>query len=123
MNRTNARVLAFSGAALILGALTLAGIAMIGYGMQVELSKEIGASAAALVAGGVFLVPPAVAFAVVAVRGRAQLALKGADLGSTLNVLARTALLGVAARRPMATLGLAAIAGAALSSMAEAERK
>lgn len=147
MNRLSARALAYASVALILGSLSLAGVALVGYGVQAELARAMSAGAAAILTGGVFLAFPAILFSVGAIRGRGRLAPKVADLSSslgalardafntpnglnlnstlnsTLNVLARTAFIGIAARRPIATLGLAALAGAAISTMAESDRK
>lgn len=130
MNNFSAHILAYFGAAIFLGSFSLIGAALVGYGLQAELAKWMSGGAGAIMVGGVLIGAPA-AFVVVRnakdkkhglpETGEAKPQIAGSTVSAALSTLARTAFIGLAARRPIAMIGMAALAGAFISIKADAE--
>ncbi|MEQ1930884.1 MAG: hypothetical protein ABL957_10165 [Parvularculaceae bacterium] len=129
MNNLSAHVVAYLGAAIFLGSFSLTGAALLGYGLQAELAKWMSGGAAAIVVGGVLIGAPAVFVLTRNANGKKHLPetaeakpqIAGSTISAALSALARTAFIGLAARRPIAMIGLAALAGAFISTKADAE--
>lgn len=130
MKHVGAPALAAVFASVALGGICLIGIVFLGYGIQTELSQWMSDGAAAIVVGVVLF-----AVALLHVRHKsfsttdgapeepvqASPRLAGSLLTSNLSAFARTAVIGVSARRPIAMLAIAVLAGAALLVLSDGE--
>lgn len=118
-------------AAIFFGGTSLIGIAFLGYGAQFELSRWMSEGAAAIVIGAALLAGSLLAVARKAVAAAdwvpqelVQPRPESASslLSSNLSEFARTAVIGISARRPIAMLAIAAFLGAAMLAMSEGEK-
>ena len=117
--------------AVAFGGSCLIGLAFLAYGAQSELSRWMSDGAAAIVVGAVLLVATFVL--VVRAIGSKKEAdppegstkapqSTGSILSSNLIEFARTAVIGISARRPIAILAISAIAGAAMLALSDGEK-
>lgn len=116
---------------ITIGSLCLVGVALLGFGAHHELAKLMSEGLAALIVGAVFTFAPAGFLMVRNAHQEAQESEKSdhekseqGPLGISTNLaaVARTVLVGLAARRPMAVLGLAAVTGALILTKSEREK-
>lgn len=118
-------------AAIIFCLSSLIGLAFLSYGVQTELSRWMSDGAAAilvglvLIAGSIFLIARNPAAAVVAQEPSQEQSkphTAGSLITSNLNEVARTLVFGIFARRPIATLALAAFTGAVVLVLSTEEK-
>ncbi len=131
MRHVGAPALAAVVAAIAFGGTCLIGIVFLAYGAQSELARWMSEGAAAIIVG-VMLLASSLLFLVrrvLAAKDRvppaqAQLSPQsaGALLSSNLSEFARTAVIGISARRPITMLAIAAFAGAALLALSDGEK-
>lgn len=131
MKHVGAPAFAAAVAVIAVGGSCLIGIVFLAYGAQFELSRWMSQGAAAVIVGIVLFISSflLVARKVLATKDRvpqeqvqtnSQSA--GSLLSSNLNEFARTAVIGISARRPIAMLAIAALAGAALLVLSDGEK-
>lgn len=131
MKHVGAPALAAVFAAIAFGGSCLIGVAFLAYGAQSELSRWMSGGAAAIVVGAVLLA--GALFLVVrkisstkdgAPQEQSASAPQsaGSILTSNIGQLARTAVIGISARRPIAMLAIAVVAGAALLVLSDGEK-
>lgn len=136
MNRLSTHALVYVGVAILVGSFSLTGAALLGYGLQAELAQWMSGGAAAILVGGALVGAPAVFLAVRNANAKKRhstdapeepnpqisATIAGSTLTSTVSAVARSMFIGLAARRPMAMLGLAALVGALVSIKPDAEK-
>ena len=131
MKHVGAPALAAAFAAVALSGSCLIGIVFVAYGAQSELSRWMSDGAAAIIVGAVLLA----GVVLLAMRKisstkdgvpqeRSGSAPQSAAslLSSNLSEFARTAVIGISARRPIAMLAIAAFAGAAMLLLPDGEK-
>lgn len=118
MEKISARLVTIFGLGALFSGAILSAVLFAAAAIYLVLQPNVGAAAAAALTSVVVAIFPAVAFVVYAPKGQGLIEPKRADLMSKLTPLLSTAALAVAARRPLTTLGLAALAGAVLTTFA-----
>lgn len=131
MKHVGAPAMAAAFAAVALGGSCLIGIAFLAYGAQSELSRWMSEGAAAIIVGAALLAG-AVLLALRKVSstkdgGSQERSGPGPQstaslLSSNLSEFARTAVIGISARRPIAMLAIAALAGAGMLLLSDGEK-
>jgi pilus assembly protein TadC len=127
MERVSAKALAYGGLFVFLASMTLTGTALLAMGALAGLRPVLGEIGAAVAVGALFAGAPGLVF--LTSYGRAErkppiseevsAALRPVAAQSSIGVVARTAFLGLAARRPLAALGLATLVSVARSSLVD----
>ncbi len=132
MKHVGAPALGAAFAAILLSGMSLIGAAFLGFGLQAELSRWISEGLAFIIVGIVLITVP-----LIIIAARIRSVRTGHDvsesvqsktetdkifLTSNLSQLARTALIGLSARRPLATLAMAAALGAVVLIMSDADK-
>ena len=134
MKHVGAPALMAVGTGAALAGSSLIGVAFLGYGVQSELSRWIREGAAAIIIGVALIAGSLILVALIARktevatdRGSQDLVQPRSESGSSLissnlSEFARTAVIGISTRRPIAVLAIAAALGAAMLVMSEFEK-
>ncbi len=133
MKHVGAPALTAAFAGILLGGIGVSGAAFLGFGIQVELARWMSDGVAAILAGVLLIAAPIALIIARTAPVKAELVSQDLPrlkpetasslLTSNLSQLARTAFIGMSARRPIAMLAIATAFGAALLIMSETEKE